>query len=360
MAEGKEKKKKAAANEDTQRPQNSSVGEILRAARMQKGLGLEEISSEIHIRVAQLRALEEGDISALPGMTYALGFVKSYASHLKLNGAEIVKKFKAEQAGAPTPQPLHFPEPIHERPRINFFVLGVAAFFAVLLLIVWAVFSGGEEKGMKMAEQIPVAPVVGTISGIDPIRSMPQVKTPPVAPPVVVSAVPAPAAPASGMSLAGSSLLANTATPPPTPEVLPIQTAADTAEDTGPVLLPLKPERSVRVESQDKQETQTEETPVIQIKRGKSRIVLHPLQPSWVQITDAEGQVILKKVLRPGDQFFVPDRPNLTLVTSNAGGLDILVDDQKVQALGKPGEIVRGVSLNPDSLKVVRIKARDR
>ena len=96
-----------------QRAAPTTSGEILRAARLAKGLGLEEISSSIHIRVGQLRAIEEGNLAGLPGMTYALGFVKSYATFLKLNSADVVQKFKAEHGAAPAGTARTLPALIH-------------------------------------------------------------------------------------------------------------------------------------------------------------------------------------------------------------------------------------------------------
>jgi hypothetical protein len=46
----------------------------------------------------------------------------------------------------------------------------------------------------------------------------------------------------------------------------------------------------------------------------------------------------------------------MTLVTSNAGGLNVFVDGNKVQSIGKEGEVMRGVDLSPDELKRKRIR----
>jgi cytoskeleton protein RodZ len=363
MAEGKERKKKAAANDEAVRMQNGTSGEILRAARMQRNMSLEDISSVIHIRVAQLRAIEDGNLEGLPGMTYALGFVKSYASYLQLNAADIVQKFKAEHGTAPPPQQLHYPEPLHDGPQPNFLILGVAGFCVVIVLIFWTIFSGGEDKAAKQAEQIPQAPAVGTMTGI-----------------TEKPAAPAPEAPSS---LAGTSLLSTPAAPapeatppaalapepvtPPAPAVaaIPVPEAAlpQPAEDLSTVILPVKPNRDAPPPSLQAQEQQPQETPaspLIKLSRGKSRILLEATQPSWVEITDSEGETVLKKVLRPGETFYVPDKPGLTLITSNAGGLDVTVDGKKVQSLGKPGEIVRGVELDANELKIEKTKSRDR
>ncbi len=99
---------------------------------------------------------------------------------------------------------------------------------------------------------------------------------------------------------------------------------------------------------------------VIKIKHGKSRITLKATEASWVQVTDANQTVLYRKVLRPGEQYSVPDQPGLRLDTANAGGLNIVVDGKPVQQVGKDGEIMRGIALDPKELAVKRMQARDR
>jgi cytoskeleton protein RodZ len=70
-----------------------------------------------------------------------------------------------------------------------------------------------------------------------------------------------------------------------------------------------------------------------------------------VQIRDeATGETIVTKVMRVGDTVTVPDRPGLTLLTGNAGGLEVRVGGVAAPAIGQPGEIVRDVRLDADSL----------
>jgi len=79
-------------------------------------------------------------------------------------------------------------------------------------------------------------------------------------------------------------------------------------------------------------------------------IVIRAVADSWVQVRDAEGALVMTRVLRPGDVYAVPDRPGLTLVTGNAGGLEISVDGRPVPSIGGPGDVVRGVVLDGQRL----------
>ncbi len=350
MTEGKKHK----ATPTAARPENTSVGEMLRVARTAKGLEIEEVSSSIHIRPAQLRAIEDNNIEALPGMTYALGFVRSYANFLGLPGAEIIHKFKAEHGHTPSPAKLTFPEPIAESRMPDPIMVGAGAFLAVVVLVLWTVYSNIYGGGVKSAEQIPPAPEVTTTADV-PAETAPLPAE--VAP--VVAATPTPALlPASKDLTAKTDRLppVKTAVIKPPEEQTAVSDAAPTDEEdaTSAEEAPLKSAAPVAAS-----DDAVSQSPVINVKRGKSRIVLTANQASWVQITDANQDVVYRKVLRSGEQYYVQDQPGLSLVTANAGGLDISVDGQSVQSIGKPGEIVRGIILDPKELKVHKIRVRD-
>ncbi len=85
-----------------------------------------------------------------------------------------------------------------------------------------------------------------------------------------------------------------------------------------------------------------------------ARVVLQATQDSWVQVRDADGELLLTRVLRPGDIYRAPDREGLTLLTGNAGGLEIFLDGLKLPSLGPVGAVRRNISLDPGSLLAER------
>ena len=80
-------------------------------------------------------------------------------------------------------------------------------------------------------------------------------------------------------------------------------------------------------------------------------IILNILQNSWVEIRDDSGKAVLSRVLKAGDQYFVPDRPDLTMALGNAGGVAIEVDGQALSFLGKEGQVRRNIPLDAQKLK---------
>lgn len=73
-----------------------STGELLRRAREQKNLSLDDIAKKTRIPLRHLESLESGDFEALPGRTYAIGFAKSYARTVGLVDATIGSQLRAE------------------------------------------------------------------------------------------------------------------------------------------------------------------------------------------------------------------------------------------------------------------------
>lgn len=365
MADEKKRKKSHATGEPEPAPardtQDMKSGELLRHVREEKGMELEEVSSAIHVRVVQLRAIEEGHIESLPGMTYALGFVKSYATFLKLDPVAVANKFKAEHSVAPAKPDLKFPEPLAESKTPDLFMIGAAAFAGVLVLGMWLMFSGGEDKSTTIANNVPapppadIAPLTVTPPTTD-TAAIPATVPPIIAPPAITSTDTAMTPPAATPAAPAATAAGTTETPAAAATAATAATTTATASSTatpatrpmviGPAATPKQP-----VVTQEPLET-------INIRPGKGRVVLEAKQSSWVQVTDARGNVVAKKVLRPGERYYVPDEPGMKLVTSNAGGLDVYVDGRSVQQIGRQGEIIRGVPLNPDALRKPRTRVR--
>jgi len=74
----------------------SKISEILKQEREKRGLTLEEISKKTRISLAFLNLIESGEIENLPSYAHAFGFIRNYASYLKLNEKEIENIFKEE------------------------------------------------------------------------------------------------------------------------------------------------------------------------------------------------------------------------------------------------------------------------
>lgn len=75
-----------------------TVGEQLRQAREAQKLEMHEVVDITKIRGDHLRALEEGNYSIFSAPVYIRGFVRSYATLLKLDTAQILEQLGRELA----------------------------------------------------------------------------------------------------------------------------------------------------------------------------------------------------------------------------------------------------------------------
>lgn len=66
--------------------ENNTIGELLRTARKNQNVTLEEVANKTKININILRSLERDDLESLPNKTYVKGFVKNCAKTLGLEG----------------------------------------------------------------------------------------------------------------------------------------------------------------------------------------------------------------------------------------------------------------------------------
>jgi cytoskeleton protein RodZ len=307
------------------------AGSDLRAARERIGWTLQQIADALRIRLQYLEALEDGRIGDLPGNAYALGFLRTYANTLGLDPNEIARRFKAEASGVNQKTELAFPVPVPDR--------GVPAGAAVLLGVIlaigayagWYRLSGEGKLPAETATQIPVrlAPLVQ--QAVPPAVPPPQPAGPAQTAPTLAAptqTVPTQAAPSAAAPLV----------------VLPSSRLADTEpvqpEDAPPVPAISPSSAAAAVPS-----------PAMVVSPDQSRITLRANADSWVQVRDRGGQVLLNRVLHPGETWDVPARSNLLLTTGNAGGTDLLVDGVSGASLGGYGMVRRDLPLDPDLIK---------
>ena len=124
----------------------ATVGRLLRGERERQGIGLDQIQAETHIRVAQLRAIEDDRLDALPAEAYARGFVRTYAELLGLDGDQMVQTFNDQWAashGAGSDEGIVVPAPIASadasagragRRIVMFALVALASSFAIFAI----------------------------------------------------------------------------------------------------------------------------------------------------------------------------------------------------------------------------------
>ena len=89
-------------------PDAVGIGAQLRAAREAQGLTLAQVAAETRIPQRHLQTIEESNFAALPARTYAIGFSRSYAKLVGLDGESVAETVRAE-LDAQEPRPRHRP-----------------------------------------------------------------------------------------------------------------------------------------------------------------------------------------------------------------------------------------------------------
>lgn len=387
-----------------ERAYDLTVGGILRDARERAGYSLREVAGLLRIRHAYLQAMEEGRFKDLPGSVYAVGFLKTYAELLDLDTDDLVRRFKSEIDGAPQHTELNFPAPVPEGRMPGGALVLIALLLGGLVYGGWYYLASNDRTVAEIVAPLPerFAALIGGAS--DPVVApppeavtTPEVATPavpetetPAAPPAPVAEaplsaledspadtpVPSPAPDSDAPALPAAPSVADTPTavPPTTALNEPLDQPATPAPsaaaitDTAPV--PATPEAPFAAPATETPATETpaaEAPPVATPADVASAppplppaeepaeaaapalddgIVIIATAQSWVQIRDSEGNLVMTRVLEPGEVYPVPQTDGLRMVTGNAGGLRITVDGEEAPALGGPGDVVRDVALD--------------
>ena len=387
------------------------IAQLLKQTRERYGQSLRDVSSNLRIRLAYLQAIENGRFRELPGPTYAVGFVRSYAEYLGLDAAEIVRRFKGEVEGLDHRTHLAFPEPVPEGK-----VPGGAIIVVSLLVLVigyggWYAITTRDAEGVGLIPRLSES-VKSLVGSAEPPVELAGSPSAPAQSPAPAESSPAPA-PVAGVTAAEPAVLpaasgASSSAPQSVPAaaapaalsspsvgapegasagLIAIPAAAPAlAGGSGEAAEPTSGEaagQEVAIGSTEEEETpeqedafaSSEELPAAPAipeapqvaaapapsepaavegaapAAASGQVVLHARLTSWIQIADASGQPVLIRTLQAGETLDVPAQPGLTLFTGNAGGLDIVLDGRPLPSLGPVGAVRRGISLDPEALR---------
>ncbi|MCZ6741686.1 MAG: DUF4115 domain-containing protein [Alphaproteobacteria bacterium] len=331
-----------------------ATGQDLREQREALGADLVEIAETLCIRRGFLEALEAGDYDALPGPTYAVGFVRSYANHLGLDGDKLAGQYKIEISGERPTAKLDFFTPVQESriPRGAMVLVTVLLAFAI-----YGVWYYMNARDLTFSDLIPeVPPLFGRTA---------EAPAPPL--PADPGATASPQGGPAGEKTASGPVAASGA--PPSPEVAMDRQAAvpppPAASATGAGAVAEIPPPAPAEAAGPPQSAPAEAAAVLAPAPAEAapamvstRIEIRAKADSWVQVRTAEGTLLVTRILGRGTSYAVPPQKGLRLTTGNAGGLEILVDGVPVPPLGPFGAVRHDVALDPERLKAGTALAR--
>ncbi len=132
-----------------------TIGEYLRALREHKGLTLADLADTTRIRKAYLQGIEEADRSAQPARPFAIGYVRSYAQALGIDGDAAAARFKRETPDVD--EPFHDPVGVaHDKPKRSPLIIAV---IALLLsgVVLWNVVQRAMVQEDRETSSLPAA-----------------------------------------------------------------------------------------------------------------------------------------------------------------------------------------------------------
>lgn len=117
-------------------------GIMLRRARAEVGISLDEIADKTGLSRRYLKALEEDDYDRLPGKVYIIGYLRRYAALVNVNSDEVLvafeqsyREYKGVKSGS------HGVELVKEKFPRDKVLLVLGAGVALVLIIVLMAFS---------------------------------------------------------------------------------------------------------------------------------------------------------------------------------------------------------------------------
>jgi cytoskeletal protein RodZ len=85
----------------------SELGLLLKKARMDRKITLDDLEETTKIRKRYLEAIEEGDYKLLPGSFYVRAFIKNYAEAVGLDPSEVLDLYQKSEPSAALDQPIN-------------------------------------------------------------------------------------------------------------------------------------------------------------------------------------------------------------------------------------------------------------
>jgi cytoskeletal protein RodZ len=117
------------------------IGERLRQAREAKGMSLDDVANQTRIPIRHLQHIEREEWDALPAITYCIGFVRSYANTIGLDGAEIGRELRDRLGGvrarAPAAEYYQPADASRVPPRSVAIIAIIIIIVAVAVYMVW-------------------------------------------------------------------------------------------------------------------------------------------------------------------------------------------------------------------------------
>jgi len=346
----------------------SNVGKLLSETRMRCGFEKRSTAKKLRINLRYIAAIEDGRFKELPGKVYAIGFVRAYANYLGLDGEEVIRLFKKElsQVGYDSPYALPILSSDTGRPGGTTILLAIT--MAVVVYAAWYLTTYTGRLGVSHVHEVPVGfatrndlpfgSKVDVLAAGSPSRLNTILITEPRESVINDEDLnPAdqplgflPASPET--SVTPSQPLTNVRQFGSKPKTLATKSENIMVSAVSGVVNKLVEQdyNNVQLGAQISASDGATERSGSEAAVSGTVIRLRAISDGWIQVREGK-HLLLTLLLKKGEIYQLPEQPDLTLITSNAGGLEVLIDGHTRSILRDEGAIKRGVAINLDNLR---------
>ena len=290
---------------------NKSVGSLLRQARLAQKGKLPEISENLRISHEHLKALEEDEVNGLPGLAYAVGFIRSYADHLGLDAEVLIAQYKGQTSGMSNGLDFPITEEDYELP--SFILVSGLVVVSTIAYLFWAFLIDAEEIMMDKTNSISAYEETSEED--------------------VASAI-------SQESSLDRPLMNDEALP----------------EDTANLISQKTEQQEATIEEKTKPAGEEEiiagaivdMNPLPDI--AAPPLYIRGLGQTWLRVTDVDGKVLYSSIILQGETFQLPPKGRIRIDTFDAGKLEYVYEGKTGPRLGKDGENLRGKVISVKSI----------
>ncbi|KIC20882.1 helix-turn-helix domain-containing protein [Leisingera sp. ANG-Vp] len=341
------------------------LGDVMRGERATMGKSLLDVQRELRIKASYIAAIENSDPSAFDTPGFIAGYVRSYARYLNMDPEQAFQDFctesgftvahgmsaeassRSKPGSAPVTAATGLGGDAFASPNTPFIpapagLLSQIELRAVGSLMVLAALIGGIGYGgwsvLKEIQQVQFAPVDQTpavLADLDPLNSAVL---------EVAEGAADPAAEALDRLYRPQAL------------DVPVLVARDAPISTldpselGNFAVPELPSVLLADASLSYEEDALQQVPqvVAEVKPGVEMVAV---RPSWVQVTAADGSVILETIMDAGQRFEVPlteDAPRLR--TGESSAIYFAVNGEHFGPVGERGQVSKNIDLSMDAI----------
>ncbi len=309
----------------------TTIGKLCLDARVNKSLTQEQASALLKVRVKIIKDFENGDQIDLPGTAYKIGFVRSYARLLELDSDLLVQEFKESIEINDFKEEYKFLSPEIHNTKI--FPIGAVVSFVIVLLVYSGWYYTDRNNKIEIASLNSVENKIKKFTEGDNSNYI-----------IIEENLDSKNSVSSNIKNKDSEIRQSSFE-----EKINIDNFEKNSFNK-PIKSNLSNEDISIVSNKVNTKIVETETNEMSAKANErdpnNEMVLKAIGNSWVEIEDLDGNILMTRLMRPGETYVVPKINGLTFNTGNAGALSLSQGDVTVSRLGEIGEIITARPLN--------------